>query len=178
MLGALTLSLVGLAAGATIPASEPTIEVWQPAVAAKWQIVIKNNISVDASGALAPSDVDIFDVDLFNTPVSVFEELHDRGKKAICYFSAGTGEDWRPDYAQFAAADLGSQDSCWPGERWLNVKSDGVWAVMAARIKLASDKGCDAIDPDNMGPSPHVSPLPQKLRHGQTRTATATSASR
>jgi hypothetical protein len=176
MLGALTLSLAGLAAG--VPASQPTTEVWQPAVAAKWQIVIKNNISVDASGALAPSDVDIFDVDLFNTPVDVFEQLHDKGKKAICYFSAGTGEDWRPDYAQFAAADLGSQDSCWPGEKWLNVKSDTVWAVMAARIKLASDKGCDAIDPDNMGPSPHVSPLPQKLRHGQTRTATATSASR
>jgi hypothetical protein len=178
MLGALALSLAGLAAGATIPAGQPAAEVWQPAVAAKWQIVIKNNISVDASGSLAPSDVDVFDVDLFNTPESVFEELHNRGKKAICYFSAGTGEDWRPDYAQFAAADLGAQDSCWPGERWLNVNSDSVWAVMAARIKLASVKGCDAIDPDNMGLPPTSSPFPSADVERQTRTATVTSASR
>jgi hypothetical protein len=151
MLSALSLALAGLAAGASVPTATA---VWQPAVAAKWQIVIKNNISIDASDSLLPSDVDIFDVDLFNTPASVFDELHAAGKKAVCYFSAGTGESWRPDYAQFAAADLGAQDSCWPGERWLDVKSDGVWSVMAARIKLASEKGCDAIDPDNMGASP------------------------
>jgi hypothetical protein len=151
MLRSVYLSLVGLAVGAVLPEDSQVAEVWQPSVAAKWQIVIKNNISVDTDTPLAPADVNIFDVDLFNTPVSVFKGLHDQGKKVICYFSAGTGEDWRPDYSGFKTEDLGQQDSCWPGEKWLNIKSDSVWQVMQKRIKLASDKGCDAIDPDNLG---------------------------
>jgi len=35
-------------------------------------------------------------------------------------------------------------------ENWVDIKSNAVWQVMKERIKMASDKGCDAIDPDNM----------------------------
>jgi hypothetical protein len=64
---------------------------------------------------------------------------------------AGTSEDWRPDYSSFQDVDKGSGLPDWHGEKWLDIRSASVWAVMANRIKMASDKGCDAIDPDNMG---------------------------
>jgi hypothetical protein len=140
--------LVGSAFGAGIRSN---MEVWQPTVGSKWQIMIHNNVSVDLSVPLQPSDAPNWDIDLFNTPVEIFKGLHDQGKKIICYFSAGTGEDWRPDYSQFQSSDLGDALSDWPGERYLNIKSDSVWNVMKNRIQLGSQKGCDAIDPDNMG---------------------------
>jgi hypothetical protein len=126
-------------------------DLWQPDVGSKWQIMIKNNLSVSLEHPLQPDDVDIWDIDLFNTPIEVISGLRRQGKKVICYFSAGSGEDWRPDYSLFVAEDLGEPLGCWPGEKWLNVRSNKVWEIMKARIKMANEKGCDAIDPDNIG---------------------------
>lgn len=39
----------------------------------------------------------------------------------------------------------------WKGERWLDIRSVDAFEVMKGRIRLASDKGCDGIDPDNTG---------------------------
>jgi hypothetical protein len=130
--------------------------VWRPTAGAKWQVVIKNNISVNpfaagGGGGFAPTDVQIIDVDLFNTPAEVFAGLHARGKKIICYFSAGTSEEWRPDYKMLQPGDMGEKLGCWPGERYLNIRSERVFQVMLGRIKMAAERGCDALDPDNMG---------------------------
>ena len=43
------------------------------------------------------------------------------GKKVICYFSAGSHEDWRADVGSVASDDLGLQLDNWPGERWWNI---------------------------------------------------------
>jgi hypothetical protein len=141
-------------AGTAVAGLIPRTNLWQPAVGVKWQIIISNNISVDTSVPLVPKNTPVWDIDLFNTPKDVFTSLHEQGKKIICYFSAGTGESWRPDYNQFLPSDLGDQLGCWPGEKFLNINSQNVWNIMANRIKMASDKGCDAIDPDDMGKSP------------------------
>lgn len=77
--------------------------------------------------------------------------MHAQGKKVICYYSAGSSENWRPDYKDFEQADMGSALEGWAGENWLNIRNANVLNVMKARIKMASEKGCDAIDPDNMG---------------------------
>jgi hypothetical protein len=147
----IALGLLTQQVSSTILPITKEAELWQPAVASKWQIMIKNNISIALEDTLEPADVDIWDVDLFNTPVDVIDGLHSLGKKVICYFSAGSGENWRPDYSQIPKADLGANLGCWPGEKWLNVRSEAVWNVMAKRIALASQKGCDGVDPDNMG---------------------------
>ncbi|KAF2665475.1 family 114 glycoside hydrolase, partial [Microthyrium microscopicum] len=68
----------------------------------------------------------------------------------ICYFSAGTAEDWRPDYASFTSDTKGKCLPDWSGESWVDYTKSAVWDIMAARIKLASEKGCDGIDPDDM----------------------------
>jgi hypothetical protein len=127
-----------------------SLAVWQPELNQTYQLILKGVL--DISKGIVP-DFDIFDVDLFYTPKETIQALHDKGKRVICYFSAGSAEDWRPDWSQFQDIDKGSCLGGWSGERWLDIRKDGVWTVMKSRIKLASEKGCDAIDPDNMGRS-------------------------
>jgi hypothetical protein len=126
--------------------------VWQPAVGAKFQIVIDNTYpKIDENKTLEPKDAQIFDVDLFHTPKEVITQLHSQRKKVICYFSAGGSESWRPDDKDFKAKDRGDTMREWKGEKWLDIRSPDVWTVMEKRIKMAAEKGCDGIDPDNLG---------------------------
>jgi hypothetical protein len=80
--------------------------------------------------------------------------------QVICYYSAGSSENWRPDFGQFSKSDLGTGLEGWQGENYVNMRSAAVLEIMKNRIKQAADKGCDAIDPDNMGKH---SPLPFSL---------------
>jgi hypothetical protein len=139
--------LVSGALGAALGSRQAT-QVWQPEVGAKIQMVLSSTISPNN---LVPKNVDIFDIDLFETPASTISKLHSSGIKVICYFSAGTSEDWRSDYSSFTDSDKGASLPDWQGERYLNLRSANVLKIMKARIQKASQLGCDAIDPDNMG---------------------------
>lgn len=123
--------------------------IWQPAVGTSWQIVLNKAIIVDQVSALTPQ-VQAYDIDMFNHDAATFAKLRAGGIRIICYFSAGTYEDWRADKDQFKPADLGKDLPEWPGEKWVNTSSPDIRKIMKARIKLASDKGCDAVDPDNV----------------------------
>ena len=68
----------------------------------------------------------------------------------LCYFSAGSYEPGRPDAGEFKEEDLGSELEGWPGERWVRLGSERVRGVMRRRVELASRKGCDGVDPDNV----------------------------
>jgi hypothetical protein len=125
-------------------------EVWQPAVKSTWQIILIRPLNLNASSTSVIPDVDVFDIDLFDNPKDTFDALRRLGKKSICYFSAGSYEPSRPDSRDFQSSDYGSELDGWPGERWLNIKSSNVRNIMSKRIELAAEKGCDAIDPDNM----------------------------
>lgn len=121
---------------------------WQPPVNSTWQIVLSN--AIDVGPASATPDVDVFDIDLFTNTNETIATIHKLGKKVICYFSAGSYEPDRPDSSKFLPSDLGKVLDGWPDEKWLNINSSNVRSIMAARIQLASQKGCDAIDPDNV----------------------------
>ncbi|KYF60689.1 endo alpha-1,4 polygalactosaminidase [Sorangium cellulosum] len=92
----------------------------------------------------------MYDIDLFDTPQATIDALRAAGKKVICYFSAGSSEDWRSDASRFPAAALGNPLDGWPGERWLDTRSAGVRDVMKARLDLAVQKRCDGVEPDNV----------------------------
>jgi hypothetical protein len=126
-----------------------TAAVWQPAVGSKMQIMLSAVPKVDNS--LVSQNISIIDVDLFDTPASIISGLQAKGIKVICYFSAGTAENWRSDYKAFAPSDLGNALPDWEGEVFVNMKSSNVVNIMKARIKMAATKGCNGIDPDNMG---------------------------
>ncbi len=95
-------------------------------------------------------DVAMYDIDLFDVPQDVIDALHADGRIVICYFSAGSHEDWRPDAGDFPPGAIGKPLDGWPGERWLDVRDPQVRAVQAARLDLAAAKGCDGVEPDNV----------------------------
>ena len=126
----------------TVPATSVT-GTWVPTVGDTWQWQLTGNINTSYNAV-------VYVVDLFDTPNSVFATLHGQGKHVVCYFSAGSGENWRPDYAKFQAADLGNALDGWAGERWLDTRSVNVHNVMGARMDLAKARGCDGVEPDNV----------------------------
>lgn len=95
-------------------------------------------------------DVDLYDTDLWETPDATIRELHDAGRTVICYFSAGSGDEDRPDYGRFEPADLGRTLDGFDSERWLDVRSANVFAIMLDRLDLAVARGCDGVEPDNV----------------------------
>ncbi|KAL5339247.1 glycoside hydrolase superfamily [Aspergillus crustosus] len=119
-------------------------EIWQPAVGTTWQIVLRYPLN-DTS-----LDVDVYDIDLFDNPPATISALHASSRKVICYFSAGTYEDWRDDAEDFPEEDLGAKLPDWPGESWIDIRSPAIRAIMGARLDVARDKGCDGVDPDNV----------------------------
>ncbi|KPC54652.1 endo alpha-1,4 polygalactosaminidase [Amantichitinum ursilacus] len=125
------------------PTPTPTPSYWVPAQDSTWQIQL--------SGTLNTSyDAQMYDVDLFDTPTATIAALKAQGRHVICYFSAGTAENWRSDYTQFAAADQGNGLANWPGEYWVDTRSANVRSIMQTRLALAQSKGCDGVDPDNV----------------------------
>jgi hypothetical protein len=108
-----------------------------------WQWQLQGTINTSHAVAL-------YDVDLFETPDAVIAALHARGAKVMCYFSAGSGENWRTDYAAIPVAALGKPLDGYPTERWLDIRSPAVFAAMTARLDLAVRRGCDAVEPDNV----------------------------
>ncbi|KAK1834100.1 glycoside hydrolase superfamily [Podospora conica] len=135
----------------TPPPGPTPAAVWQPEPGTTWQIVLNSVLDIDDASPTVTPDVAVFDIDMFlHQDSTVVANLHKLGKKVICYFSAGSYEPDRPDSHKFRQEDLGDELEGWPGERWLNVSSPSVRAIMEERIELASRMGCDAIDPDNI----------------------------
>ncbi len=125
-------------------APPPITENWfQPAPMTTWQWQIQGAVNTSY-------DVDIYDIDLFDSSVALIQQLQQSGKKVICYFSAGSYEEWRFDADQFEPGDLGNPLDGWPGERWLDVRSNTVHTIMKNRLDLAALKGCDGVEPDNV----------------------------
>ena len=116
---------------------------YRPTVSATWHWQLLGEINTSY-------DVDIYDIDLFDIPLATIQSLQTAGKKVICYFSAGSYEEWRSDASQFQTADLGKTLDGWEDEKWLDVRSDNVRTIMKTRLDLAVSKGCDGVEPDNM----------------------------
>ncbi|KAK5956791.1 hypothetical protein OHC33_002279 [Knufia fluminis] len=125
----------------TLPRQSP---IWQPPQGLTWDYHLLNPASATTPTARVMA-IDLFD----NTP-STITALHSANTKVICYFSAGSYENWRPDWTDPIPSDVGNDLDGWEGEKWAGIRSQTVRAVMAARIALAQEKGCDAVDPDNI----------------------------
>lgn len=112
---------------------------WQPRVGSSWQIQIYGAIT----NLTVPADV--FNIDLFDNTAENITQLHTFGRKVICYFSAGSYENFRIDAGVFEPTDYGKDLVGWPGEYWLNTNSANVRKIMVARLNLAASKGCDGM---------------------------------
>lgn len=112
------------------------------------------------------SSAPVIDIDLEDHE-DIISELA-KTKTVICYFSAGSREDWRSDVNSFNAADWGQEVDGWKGENWLDVTSANVREIMRLRIERAAKAGCHAVDPDNVDgyvSSPLLSPMNTSRRN-------------
>jgi hypothetical protein len=117
---------------------------WLPAPGLKWQIQYTGTLDTSLN-------VDVYNLDLFDTSAAVISALRSKGKHVICYFSAGSYENWRPDAGAFQASVLGRNLDGWAGEKWLDIRHlDVLMPIMRARMEQAAQKGCDGVDPDNV----------------------------
>lgn len=128
----------------TVPTTPPPGgSWWKPAPGVSWQWQLQGDIDMSVN-------VDMYDIDLFDVPQSVIDELKADGRIVICYFSAGSWENWRPDAAAFPDSVKGKNNG-WPGEKWLDIRRiDILGPIMEARLDLAVQKGCDGVEPDNI----------------------------
>lgn len=117
---------------------------WQPAVNTSWQWQLEGEIDTSF-------DVDIYDLDLFETDPALLQELKDDGRFLVCYISVGSWEDWRPDAGEFPPQVLGKKYQGWPGEKWLDIRQIEILApILQTRLDLCAAKGFDGLEPDNI----------------------------
>ncbi|MCA9666483.1 MAG: endo alpha-1,4 polygalactosaminidase [Myxococcales bacterium] len=130
---------VGDAAGGD---SASPAAIWRPKPGTSWQWQLSGTLDTSINVAM-------YDIDLFDTAAATIQALHTQGRVVICYFSAGSYEDWRPDASSIPAAARGKKLDGW-NELWLDVRHAGVRDVMKKRLALAKQKGCDGVEPDNV----------------------------
>jgi hypothetical protein len=145
MLTGLAGSVAVLPAAAAHPLPNPRacVGCYAPALETSWQWQLQGSINTSI-------DVEMYDIDGFDTKKSLVNHLHDDGRMVVCYISAGSWENWRPDADGFPNSVLGHNNG-WPGEKWLDIRKLGVLRpIMRARMDMCADKGFDAIEFDNV----------------------------
>jgi len=124
--------------------SQPPQSIWRPSPGTSWQWQLSGKVDTSY-------DVAMYDIDLFDNPSALIKQLHDDNRTVICYFSAGSWENWRPDAGSFPESVKGSVLEGWPDERWLDIRqTDVLLPLIDARLDMAVSKGCDGVEPDNM----------------------------
>ncbi|XVQ84376.1 endo alpha-1,4 polygalactosaminidase [Microbispora siamensis] len=147
-LGALFGAQAAANAATALPAPVSCAGCWHPALNTSWQWQLS---SVPAEPFL---DVAMYDIDGFNATAATVQRLHatKTGRTVVCYISAGSYEDWRPDAGAFPASVLGKALDGWAGERWLDIRQYGgtLGQIMRARLDMCKSKGFDAVEFDNV----------------------------
>jgi hypothetical protein len=154
---AAALVCFGIVAVATAPAAGAA--PWKPAPGTTWQWQLSGKLDLSVAAS-------VYDVDLFETPAATVQKLHNKGRRVICYLSAGSFEEWRPDAARFPAAVVGKPLDGWPGESWLDIRRiDVLGPIMEARLDLCRAKGFNAVEPDNIDGYSNRSGFPLTAAH-------------
>lgn len=175
---ALLLALLGSVPLSALSAPPPTAcnvaqgACWKPPVNARWQYQLQGTAGMPSSGyinvnistvpfaggtAVKPA---VFDIDLYQDQAyagnastvntAAVRAIHAVGAKAICYISAGTWENWRPDASAFPASVRGRKNG-WPGEAWLDIRQTGILIpLMQARLQKCVTGGFDGVEWDNV----------------------------
>ena len=121
----------------------PSSAIWKPDLNTSWQWQLTGSLDLSVAAKM-------FDVDLFDVSAAQVQAIHAKGSKAVCYISAGSWENWRPDAGSFPASVKGKNNG-WPGEMWLDIRNLAVLGpIMEARLDLCVSKGFDGVEFDNV----------------------------
>lgn len=106
---------------------------------------------IQLSGELDTSfDVPWYEADLFALDAAAVAAVKTPGRTLACYVSVGTAEPWRADFDELPDAAIGNALSDYPQERWLDVRSEAVRAVMGRRLDTAAALGCTSVELANL----------------------------
>ena len=139
-------AVAAVAAVAGLAAFAPSAEArWRPKpTTAPWQIQLQGRVDLSIPAR-------VYEVDGFDTRRETVAALHRRGRRAVCYISAGSWENWRADADRFPRAVLGRRYDGYPDERWLDVRRIGLLApILGRRFEMCARKGFDAVEADNV----------------------------
>ena len=101
-----------IAESVSTPISSPSEgDWWVPPPGTTWQWQLSGEVDTTY-------EVQMYDIDLIEVPMEVIEQLHTDGRIVVCYFSAGSWEDWREDAGDFPDVVLGKTLAGWKDERW------------------------------------------------------------
>ncbi|WP_156325597.1 endo alpha-1,4 polygalactosaminidase [Nonomuraea sp. SBT364] len=180
---AAAIAMAPLATLAPAAAAADGSGIWRPAPQSRWQYQLEGNPRHKATGGIdvgicvkpqtggACVRPTVFDIDLYvdgdvagdnSTPnTAAVKAIHARGGKAVCYVDAGSIEEFRPDYRQFAdwhqrhgGSLLGKPFSAdFPDERWANINNDKgqrdfLLRMMEARVAKCARAGFDGVEFD------------------------------
>jgi hypothetical protein len=127
-----------------LPEPVPCEGCWVPEMETSWQIQFAGRLNTSF-------DVEVYEVDMFDTSREVVSDLHADERRVVCYISAGSWERWRPDADDFPKDVLGKELDGWPGERWLDIRRLRVLKpLLRDRIELCKAKGFDSVEFDNV----------------------------
>jgi hypothetical protein len=140
----MTVVLVQWAASAgTAPRNTTKQKIWHPKKGVSWQWQLDGKIDTRVKAK-------VYDVDSSVSKGTV-KGLHAKGRRVICYISAGSFEDWRPDARKFPASVKGATLDGYADERWLDIRQTKILGlIMAARMDVCRAKGFDGVEPDNV----------------------------
>lgn len=120
---------------------------WTPSRTDTWQWQFQTG----AGGPDLTVDADVYSLDMVDTSKATVAALHSTGRRAICYVSVGSWENWRPDAADYPDEILGNPYSGWPGERWVDIRRiDLLGPILRKRLDLCKSKSFDGVEPDNL----------------------------
>lgn len=140
----LRTNMDSLLSSTTLSPLDPTELIYKPQPLATWQIQYSGQLDTSVP-------VQMYDIDLFDSSEASFNVLRKKNRKIICYFSAGSWEDWRTDKDQYPTSILGLPLEGWPGERWIDIRRiDKLEPIILDRLRLAVQRNCDGVDPDNV----------------------------
>lgn len=131
----------GLAAGTGVTGDSPGWPGSQVCGGWHWQLTGEPDLSVEAG---------IYDIDLMESGRVMIDRLKSAGREVVCYFSAGTLEQFRSIDSGLHADAVGNALPDWPDENWLDIRQPSVRDYVQQRLGLAAEKGCDAVEPDNV----------------------------
>lgn len=139
------LAIAAVLAGCGSGALASPEDRWHPApTTAPWQWQLQG--AIDTS---IPAEV--FELDGFDTPAQAVRQLHEEGRRVVCYLDVGSWESYRPDRDRFPKSLIGRRYAGFPDERWMDIRKIHLLAQpLRRRFAICARKGFDAVEPDNV----------------------------
>lgn len=145
----------------------PTATGTRSTSAARWEPPLASTMDWQYSGRRdLKAPVSILNLDGEETSSATIRTVHADGRKAVCYFSAGSYENYRSDKKLFPKKLLGRTMDGWPDERWLDIRAVATLRpIMRERMRTCKAKGFDGVDPDNVAGFTNRTGFPLTARH-------------